>query len=160
MKRYKLSKHMLENYSVVDLENYLKKHNQMPLYKKQVIKKRIEELKKENEKFIRELQISSLFKLAGCLLASQRDLKKIFMLSYEEAKEKELKLFKRHLKKAEYNRRNKEMSKYINNIKGKPYIKIDSSYIITHPIIFDIMLAIVNEAHNKGLHSLINGKEI
>ena len=160
MKKYRLSETMKENYSVEDLENYLKQNRKIFLKFEKItaIKERITELKKENEKFFEEIQKSNLFKLAGKLLTMQVDLKKIFMLSYEEAKERERKLLKKHLTEVEYNRRTEEMRTYIDNIEGRPYVKISHDYIITHPIIFDVMIAIVNEAHNKDLHDLINGK--
>lgn len=157
MKKYKLSKNMLEFYSVNDLKKYLNKPRKvgLKLTKKEAIEIRIEQVKKENEIFLQELQNSSLFRLAGLLMVSQPNLIKIFNLSYKKTGRKKPKINKSFLTNVEYT---KEVKAYIKKMKIIPYVKIVNEYIINDPIIFDLMLAIVKEAHEKDLHDLINDK--
>lgn len=160
MKKYKLSKQMLEFYSVWDLKQYLNKPRKMPLkaFKIKAINQRITEIEKGNDLFFQQIQSSSLFRLASILMVSHTDLSKVLVVSYEEAKKRESKLGNKHLTKIVYNRRNKIMKDYLKNMTRRPYTKIDKNYVVNDPIIFDLMLAVVNEAHSKDLHGLINGK--
>ena len=126
-KQDKLTKYQIENYSVAKLEKYLLNRNRVNI---KAIKRRIKELKKENEDFINSLVESDLYRLACKLLIGQPRLDNVFD-----------------------KKRRKRVLKYLKIKSKRPYKKINKQdYMMLDPyLILETMLYMVDVAHDKEI---------